>query len=104
MEEINSGNPVLDEQIRNWLEWDQKGSESFLKIQKMVNDKMWEDLDKIMTKVSRSNNHRNIDRVSYFSSIPENMFQVLSCKIQTFSEIPDNLSLAETAFSILKKK
>ena len=58
MEEINSGNPVLDDQIRNWLEWDQKGSESFLKIQKMVNDKMWEDLDKIMTKVSRSNNHR----------------------------------------------
>ena len=45
-----------------------------------------------------------IDRVSYFSLIPKNTFWVLSCKIQTFSSIPDNLSLSVTAFSILKKK
>ncbi len=52
MEDINSGNPHLDQEIRNWLDWDQKGSESYLAILKMVIDKNWEGLDKIMSKVS----------------------------------------------------
>ena len=52
MEDINSGNPDLDQQLRNWLEWDLKGSESFLKIQKMIKDQEWSQLDKVMTKVS----------------------------------------------------
>ena len=53
MEEINSGNPHLDEQLKNWLEWDQKGSESFLAVQKMIADKKWDYLDKIMSKVRK---------------------------------------------------
>ena len=52
MEDINSGNPHLDQEIRNWLEWDQKGSESYTTILKMVIDKNWEGLDKVMSKVS----------------------------------------------------
>ena len=45
-----------------------------------------------------------IDRVSYFSSIPKNMFSVLTCKIQTFSSIPDNLSLQSNSILRLEEK
>lgn len=49
MAEVDSGNSALDQQLKNWLEWDKKGSESFLKIQKMIADKEWQQLDNIMT-------------------------------------------------------
>ena len=45
-----------------------------------------------------------IDRVSYFLSILKNMFWVLSCKIQTFSSIPDNLSLPSNSIFHLEEK
>ena len=51
--EISSGNDALDQQLSNWLEWDQKGSESYLKVQTMIEEKDWATLDKLMTKVAK---------------------------------------------------
>ena len=36
-----------------------------------------------------------IDRVSYFTSIPETMFQILPCKIHYFSYLHANMWISE---------
>ena len=51
MEELGqSGNPELDEAVKNWLSWDQKTSESYLHVKTLVREKKWTDLSKIMLK------------------------------------------------------
>ena len=46
--EISSGNKILDENVRNWLKWNVKGSKSYKHVEEMVNASKWKELEKIM--------------------------------------------------------
>ena len=46
--EISSGNPILDENVKNWLKWNIQDSKSYQDITQMVNAKRWKELEKIM--------------------------------------------------------
>ena len=46
--EISSGNKILDENIRNWLNWNVKDSKSYKDVDKMVKACKWKELEKIM--------------------------------------------------------
>ena len=48
--EISSGNANLDENIRNWLKWNVKGSKSSNDVEEMVKACKWKELEKIMGK------------------------------------------------------
>ena len=50
--EISSGNPILDENVENWLKWNIQDSKSYQDITQMVDAKRWKELEKIM--VNRS--------------------------------------------------
>jgi hypothetical protein len=52
MDGIDSGNAALDKQLQNWLAWDLKGSDSYLKVQDLIAKKEWAILDQMMTKVT----------------------------------------------------
>ena len=46
--EISSGNPILDDNVKNWLKWDIQDSKSYQDITQMVDAKRWKELEKIM--------------------------------------------------------
>ena len=46
--EISSGNPILDENVENWLKWNIQDSKSYQDITQMVDAKRWKELEKIM--------------------------------------------------------
>ena len=46
--EISSGNPIIDENVKNWLKWNIQDSKSYQDITQMVNAKRWKELEKIM--------------------------------------------------------
>ena len=50
MEAYNSGNPNLDEAVKNWLAWDESGSASYIHIKKLAESDNWEELSRIMLK------------------------------------------------------
>ena len=45
---ISSGNSILDDNVKNWLEWNIKDSKSYQDITQMVIAKRWQELEKIM--------------------------------------------------------
>ena len=50
MEAYNSGNPELDDAVKNWLSWDSPGSPSYIHIKKLAENENWQELSKIMLK------------------------------------------------------
>ena len=50
MAEINSGVSKLDETIRNWLKWDHPESKAAKEVQRLVKEKKFDELKRIMMK------------------------------------------------------